>query len=613
MSDAKHAKAHAPGDRQLSCITKVTRQKLKSAAHADSGPPAAAPSRHTRPFAQPPFRPSRTLTTLHVLNFSLTWRTLPLRPSGPRPLPRPYQQRRRRPCVAPLPCHEVLHVALRTFRSHQNVWRCCVSLVQEDELLARALQAQFDAEWAAAGAAEPAAPVLPVPLPEYHATDADFPALGERPAGSQAVQVASRSVSGRRWGGRPARRSQQQQREHHTWTAASSGGATGGAFDGGDRAECKAPPHTVTSCDAGALIDGHGEAAVASAAPAAVVATESDDLQLALQLQAAEDRREAGAAGLASSEAVRAEVLAKFKFDEARHELAYDSDGDGDDHDDGAAGGDRYMDIGGGLYQDEAGNIVTKHDATLCGKRNSRRLETVGATTAHACSCPASLTRGSRVAPVRPVQHLETGGSGLGISSGVMIGNQAFNSLKRFLDKQQTKGCVCARRARTVAVRCVLTRHGAAIVAHPLASAFPPRHAMERRVARRGRVSKAQFATKDGVIDDRTRLLLFKLVNNGYLEKMGGVVKTGKEGHIYHASGWTYVKERGGGLCSNGHGVLPCPTHLPSPRVRRCAAPPPRRLAPGPLRLALCATRARTWRSRCTAPRSRSSKTAVTM
>jgi len=121
-------------------------------------------------------------------------------------------------------------------------------------------------------------------------------------------------------------------------------------------------------------------------------------------------------------------------------------------------------------------------------------------------------------------QHLATGGSGRRIAKGTRIGNQAFNSLKRFLDKQKTKGCDCC----TCAVQSwssPLDWNGMGLFS----------------VSRRGRVSKAEFATKDGVLDDKTRILLFKLLNNGHLQSVGGVLKTGKEGNIFLATGWKYV------------------------------------------------------------------------
>ena len=45
----------------------------------------------------------------------------------------------------------------------------------------------------------------------------------------------------------------------------------------------------------------------------------------------------------------------------------------------------------------------------------------------------------------------------------------------------------------------------------------------------------AAVATSEGVMDNRTRLLLRKLVNHGVIDEMHGVLRTGKEASIYHA------------------------------------------------------------------------------
>jgi len=44
--------------------------------------------------------------------------------------------------------------------------------------------------------------------------------------------------------------------------------------------------------------------------------------------------------------------------------------------------------------------------------------------------------------------------------------------------------------------------------------------------------------TQEGVLDERTRLILFKMINKGTLfSEVGGVVKTGKESSVYYAPG----------------------------------------------------------------------------
>lgn len=43
-------------------------------------------------------------------------------------------------------------------------------------------------------------------------------------------------------------------------------------------------------------------------------------------------------------------------------------------------------------------------------------------------------------------------------------------------------------------------------------------------------------------MDPRTRLLMFKLVNNGVLEKINGCISTGKESVVFHADGGRWVE-----------------------------------------------------------------------
>ena len=44
--------------------------------------------------------------------------------------------------------------------------------------------------------------------------------------------------------------------------------------------------------------------------------------------------------------------------------------------------------------------------------------------------------------------------------------------------------------------------------------------------------------TQEGVLDERTRLILFKMINKGTLfREVGGVVKTGKESYVFYAPG----------------------------------------------------------------------------
>eukprot|EP00756_Hemistasia_phaeocysticola_P005001 Hpha_TRINITY_DN13127_c0_g1::TRINITY_DN13127_c0_g1_i1::g.113859::m.113859/K07178/RIOK1; RIO kinase 1 len=48
---------------------------------------------------------------------------------------------------------------------------------------------------------------------------------------------------------------------------------------------------------------------------------------------------------------------------------------------------------------------------------------------------------------------------------------------------------------------------------------------------------KQERATVEQVLDPRTRMILFKLVNGGWLHSINGCVSTGKEANVYHAPG----------------------------------------------------------------------------
>ncbi|RLN77043.1 hypothetical protein BBJ28_00008450 [Nothophytophthora sp. Chile5] len=52
-----------------------------------------------------------------------------------------------------------------------------------------------------------------------------------------------------------------------------------------------------------------------------------------------------------------------------------------------------------------------------------------------------------------------------------------------------------------------------------------------------GRVESEAHATTDGVMDERTTLILQKMINRGELDKVYGCVQSGKEAHVYYAVG----------------------------------------------------------------------------
>lgn len=48
---------------------------------------------------------------------------------------------------------------------------------------------------------------------------------------------------------------------------------------------------------------------------------------------------------------------------------------------------------------------------------------------------------------------------------------------------------------------------------------------------------KADRATSEQVMDPRTRMILFKLLNRGTIKQIDGCISTGKEANVYHAIG----------------------------------------------------------------------------
>lgn len=56
--------------------------------------------------------------------------------------------------------------------------------------------------------------------------------------------------------------------------------------------------------------------------------------------------------------------------------------------------------------------------------------------------------------------------------------------------------------------------------------------------AAHGRVAEEDYATEQSVLDQRTRLILFRILSSGRLESVEGVAKVGKEASIYRGVGW---------------------------------------------------------------------------
>ena len=47
---------------------------------------------------------------------------------------------------------------------------------------------------------------------------------------------------------------------------------------------------------------------------------------------------------------------------------------------------------------------------------------------------------------------------------------------------------------------------------------------------------KSDRATIEQVMDPRTRMILFKLLNRGFISEINGCISTGKEANVYHCT-----------------------------------------------------------------------------
>lgn len=111
--------------------------------------------------------------------------------------------------------------------------------------------------------------------------------------------------------------------------------------------------------------------------------------------------------------------------------------------------------------------IITKHDSTVCGRRNVKIME----------KFPPSFAAG------------DIGSAGLDLK----LSNGVFNTLKQHSYRE------------------------------------------ERQSARLH--EKKEHSTHEQVLDPKTRLMLYKLVNGEVLEAVNGCVSTGKEACVFHANG----------------------------------------------------------------------------
>lgn len=240
------------------------------------------------------------------------------------------------------------------------------------------------------------------------------------------------------------------------------------AMGSADEAEAAAAPEAAPAAvEEAAAPSGEGEEAAAGE-PEAV----DEDLLLAMALQAEEDAAAAEAPRedwTSNAVAARGWFSTGYTPSYEYDDLDYDDEdyeGEGDDYGGGYASRSVVATRGKRFDRDHAGEIVTKHNATVSGRKNTRDLNRVMDST-------TQLPR-DRV-----------------------LSNRVYNSMRRFFDSKTKKG------QRT-----------------------------------HGRVDAETFATQEGVLDEATHKILFKLLSSGRMDELNGVVRTGKESNVYHGAGW---------------------------------------------------------------------------
>lgn len=64
-----------------------------------------------------------------------------------------------------------------------------------------------------------------------------------------------------------------------------------------------------------------------------------------------------------------------------------------------------------------------------------------------------------------------------------------------------------------------------------------------KRFARLKETTGDQKSTAEGVMDERSRLVLFKLINAKIIDEVNGIISTGKESNVYHGIGANFEKK----------------------------------------------------------------------
>ncbi|KAH8418723.1 hypothetical protein KR222_004801, partial [Zaprionus bogoriensis] len=125
--------------------------------------------------------------------------------------------------------------------------------------------------------------------------------------------------------------------------------------------------------------------------------------------------------------------------------------------------------------------------------------------------------------------HLTTGGAG-GAGGNSSIGGGAGGGTQRVSNFQPNEKLLRRYSARINVEKYDPNANMSAQAANRLVS-FDRRQETERVRVR----DKHDRATAEQVMDPRTRMILFKLLNRGLIQEINGCISTGKEANVYHA------------------------------------------------------------------------------
>lgn len=151
-----------------------------------------------------------------------------------------------------------------------------------------------------------------------------------------------------------------------------------------------------------------------------------------------------------------------------------------------------------GLLESDLSTLITKHDKSLTGRRLARNMERILGSYAGNLQDIEESTYFQNLHKNRQKPRASLAGSHAAPHHATLT-QSSISSVQRHLAKQTRKG------------------HAA-----------------------RGRVEKETWATQGAVLDNRTRMILFKILSSGVFESVAGCLKEGKEAAIFLGLNWDH-------------------------------------------------------------------------